>query len=77
MVNYFEKCQQCKPPTRHPGCQDHCQHYKEARSRFDADKERANADRGVDLYMKDSVNHNMDSLAKRQHRNRFYKSFRK
>lgn len=25
----FEHCQSCLPPTRHPGCQDHCPHYAE------------------------------------------------
>nr|DAE52906.1 MAG TPA: hypothetical protein [Caudoviricetes sp.] len=23
----FEHCHSCKPPTRYPGCQDHCPHY--------------------------------------------------
>lgn len=23
----FEHCQSCKPPMRHPGCQDHCPYY--------------------------------------------------
>lgn len=25
----FEHCQSCKPPTRYPGCQDHCPYYAE------------------------------------------------
>ena len=25
----FEHCQSCLPPTRYPGCQDHCPHYAE------------------------------------------------
>lgn len=25
----FEHCHFCKPPARHPGCQDHCPHYAE------------------------------------------------
>lgn len=24
----FEHCQSCKPPMRHPGCQDHCPYYE-------------------------------------------------
>ena len=23
----FEHCRDCKPPKRHPGCQDHCPDY--------------------------------------------------
>lgn len=23
----FEHCQSCLPPTRYPGCQDHCPYY--------------------------------------------------
>lgn len=23
----FEHCHFCEPPTRYPGCQDHCPHY--------------------------------------------------
>ena len=25
----FEHCQSCLPPTRYPGCQDHCPYYAE------------------------------------------------
>lgn len=25
----FEHCQSCLPPTRDPGCQDHCPYYAE------------------------------------------------
>lgn len=48
MTNYFEKCQQCKPPERHPGCHSSCPHYIEAKARWDADK--AKLDAGKDLY---------------------------
>lgn len=34
----FEYCHSCKPPTRYPGCQDHCPHYA-------ADKEKSDASR--------------------------------
>lgn len=34
----FEHCHGCKPPTRYPGCQDHCPHYA-------ADKEKSDASR--------------------------------
>jgi hypothetical protein len=34
----FEHCHSCKPPTRYPGCQDHCPHYA-------ADKEKSDASR--------------------------------
>lgn len=34
----FEHCQSCLPPTRYPGCQDHCPHYA-------ADKEKSDASR--------------------------------
>ena len=27
MKKYFECCKPCKPPKRHPGCQDHCPDY--------------------------------------------------
>lgn len=47
-MNYFEKCQHCKPPERYPGCQDHCEHYKEGRARLDADN--AKRKEGTNLY---------------------------
>lgn len=34
----FEHCHSCKPPTRYPGCQDHCPYYA-------ADKEKSDASR--------------------------------
>lgn len=34
----FEHCHRCKPPTRYPGCQDHCPHYA-------ADKEKRDTSR--------------------------------
>lgn len=34
----FEHCHSCLPPTRYPGCQDHCPHYA-------ADKEKREASR--------------------------------
>lgn len=28
-MGVFEHCQSCFPPTRYPGCQDHCLYYAE------------------------------------------------
>ena len=64
MTNYFEKCQHCVPPERHPGCQDHCPHYKEARAKYDADKARANSTKSVKDYINDIVTRNMDGVVK-------------
>ena len=35
----FEHCHFCEPPTRHPGCQDHCPHYAADISALRAEKE--------------------------------------
>ena len=32
----FEHCQFCLPPTRYPGCQDHCPHYAADKEKRDA-----------------------------------------
>lgn len=47
MTNYFERCQHCIPPERHPGCHGTCHHYAEARAKWDADK--AKQDEGKEL----------------------------
>lgn len=35
----FEHCHFCEPPTRYPGCQDHCPHYAADISALRAAKE--------------------------------------
>lgn len=64
MVNYFEKCQHCKPPERHPGCQDHCGHYATAKAKFEADKAKANKYLSVKYYLNENKAANLDSMAK-------------
>lgn len=34
----FDECMVCKPPKRHPGCQDHCPEHKKAKAAFEASK---------------------------------------
>lgn len=34
----FEHCQSCLPPTRYPGCQDHCPHYAADKAKSDASR---------------------------------------
>lgn len=64
MANYFEKCQHCVPPERHPGCQDHCPHYKEARAKYDADKARANKTITLKYYANEKLAEAKDNVAK-------------
>ena len=64
MPNYFEKCQHCVAPVRHPGCQDHCPHYAEARARFDADKAKANQTKSIKDYINDSLAVSTDGINK-------------
>ena len=64
MPNYFEKCQHCVAPVRHPGCQDHCQYYKEARAKLEADKAKANATKSVKDYINDAMASNLNGVAK-------------
>ena len=63
-MNYFEKCQHCKPPERHPGCQDHCPHYKESRAKFDADKAKANQHIQLKYYANEKHAATIDGIAK-------------
>ena len=63
-MNYFEKCQYCKPPTRYPGCQDHCEHYAEAKARYDADKAKAMGCPSLKYYANEHKAANLDSIAK-------------
>lgn len=37
-MNFFECCHICKPPKRHPGCQDHCPEYAAGKKKHDAMK---------------------------------------
>lgn len=34
----FEHCQSFLPPTRYPGCQDHCPHYAADKAKSDASR---------------------------------------
>jgi hypothetical protein len=54
----------CVPPERHPGCQDHCEHYKEARARYDADKAIRDRTKSVKDYINDNINRSMDGVVK-------------
>lgn len=63
-MNYFEKCMHCVPPDRHPGCQDHCSHYKEARARYDADKAKENGQRSLKHYASAQKAATLDGIAK-------------
>lgn len=51
----FEKCITCKPPKRHPGCQDNCPHYKEGKAKIAADKAIKRAEGKIDSYVRGSV----------------------
>ena len=51
MTNYFEKCQKCVPPERHPGCQDHCPYYAESKAKWDADKAKIEAGKELRYYL--------------------------
>lgn len=64
MTNYFEKCQKCVPPERHPGCHDHCPHYAEAKARYDADKAKHDETKSVKDYINAEMNKNKDGVAK-------------
>ncbi len=64
MMNYFEKCRHCVAPTRYPGCQDHCEHYKEARAKYDADKARANQSIALKYYINEKRIENQDGVVK-------------
>ena len=64
MVNYFEKCQHCVPPERHPGCHGSCQFYAEARARFEADKAKENKSREIRYYCIEKHGATLDGIAK-------------
>lgn len=76
MINYFEKCQHCVPPERHPGCQDHCEHYETAKARLEADKAKANKTIHLKYYINERQVDNKDGIAKynkRRPKNRYHK----
>lgn len=64
MINYFEKCQHCVPPTRKPGCQDHCPHYAEAKAKHDADEALKNKGNDIRYYCIDKSLRNNDGRVK-------------
>ena len=64
MTNYFEKCQHCVPPERHPGCQDHCGHYAEAKAKYEADKSKYNKNISLKNYCNERKAANQDGAAK-------------
>lgn len=39
-MNFFKDCIDCVPPTRYPGCGDHCEKYQKAKVKHDAYKDR-------------------------------------
>ena len=64
MINYFERCQHCVPPERHPGCQDRCEHYAEAKAKYEADKVKLNGNVALRNYIKNHNAAHKDSTAK-------------
>lgn len=64
MTNYFEKCQHCVPPERHPGCHGTCPYYAEAKARHDADKAKQEAGRDVWHYCHNKGKQTKDGVAK-------------
>lgn len=75
-MNYFEKCRHCKPPIRHPGCQDHCDNYKEAKARRDADLEKQKAGIQMKYYLNERSAAVKDGIAKYAHKRPRRHSFR-
>lgn len=49
---YFESCRNCKPPKRKPGCHGTCPEYREDREAWDRDKERIDAEKEKDSFLK-------------------------
>ena len=49
-MNYFECCHRCVAPKRYPGCSGSCPEYKEARARYDADKDKEKGRKALDQY---------------------------
>lgn len=49
-MNYFECCHYCVAPKRYPGCSGKCPDYKQARAKYDADRNKIRADRKVQSY---------------------------
>lgn len=72
MANYFEDCQKCVPPTRHPGCHDHCPEYLASKAKYDQKRMDARQDRLVTSYVKMSIMTARDVNNKRLKGNRRY-----
>ena len=75
-TDYFECCHYCVAPKRYPGCSGSCPEYKEARARFDADKEKKNAGLILRDYIRDKNISSKDSIAKynkRRPQRKFYR----
>lgn len=65
-MNYFECCHVCVPPKRYPGCSGKCPDYKEAREKFDADKEKNKGRTVMRNYLVEHIHKNKDISAKRK-----------
>lgn len=46
-MGFFDKCRDCVPPERYPGCQDHCAYGIEAKAKYEAAKEKDDLRRSV------------------------------
>ena len=64
MTNYFEKCQHCVPPERHPGCHATCPHYAEAKAKYNSDKAIKDKDKDVWHYCHHKGMQSKDGVAK-------------
>ena len=39
-MSHFARCRKCVTPERHPGCQETCRHYLEAKEKYEQEKAR-------------------------------------
>ena len=62
--NYFEDCQRCVPPKRHPGCHAVCPHYAEGKAKYEADKAIANKTITLKYYANEKRAEADDNVAK-------------
>ena len=37
-MSHFARCRKCVTPERHPGCQETCRHYLEAKEKYEQEK---------------------------------------
>lgn len=63
-MNYFECCQTCVAPKRHPGCHGTCDEYKKARAKYDADMAIKNKDIQLKYYANNKHAATIDGIAK-------------